>query len=146
MTNGFASRLVRTAGTAVLVCMMATAAGAQSVQPISMPAPAAMETRVLFFDVRSAALSPVAKAIVLSAVDAAERSAAKRIEIAAYAADDEFSRDPELAARRAAVVKEQIANYGFQGTVLIDEEGPELPLVGLSDTSFDRRVILRVGG
>jgi outer membrane protein OmpA-like peptidoglycan-associated protein len=126
--------------------MLATAASAQSAQPISMPAPTASETRVLFFDVRSAALSPVAKAIVLSAVDAAERSHAKRIEIAAYEADDEFARDPELAARRAAVVKEQIANFGFQGTVVVDEEGPEPPLVDLGDSTFDRRVILRVGG
>jgi outer membrane protein OmpA-like peptidoglycan-associated protein len=146
MTNGFSMRVVLSAGTVVLACLLATAAGAQSVQPISVPAPATPETRVLFFDMRSAALTPVAKAIVLSAVDAAERSTAKRIEIAAYAADDESARDSSLAARRAAVVKQQIANYGFQGTVIVDEEGPELPLVGLSDGTFDRRVILRVGG
>jgi len=109
-------------------------------------APAPAETRVVFFDVQSASLGAVAKTIVLSAVDSAERSHAKRIEIAAYAADDESARDSGLAARRAAVVKEQIANYGFQGTVVIDEEGPELPLAGLTDASFDRRVTLRLGG
>jgi len=102
--------------------------------------------RVLFFDVQSASLSPVAKSIVLGAVDAAERAHANRIEIAAYAADDESTRDSNLAARRAAVVKEQIANYGFQGAVVVDEEGPELPLAGLTDSTFDRRATLRVGG
>ena len=146
MTNGFAARVVRSAGTALLACTLAASAAAQTVQPISVPAPAALETRVLFFDVRSAALTPVAKTIVLSAVDAAERSAAKRIEIAASAADDEFARDPDLAARRAEVVKQQIVNYGFQGTVVVDEEGPEPLLMGAHDTTFDRRVILRVGG
>ena len=51
-------------------------------------------------------------------------------------------RDSNLAARRAAVVKEQIANYGFQGAVVVDEEGPELPLAGLADSTFDRRATL----
>jgi outer membrane protein OmpA-like peptidoglycan-associated protein len=110
-----------------------------------MPAPAPAETRVLFFDVQSASLGPVAKSIVLSTVDAAERAHAKRIEIAAYAADDESARDTGLAARRAEVVKEQIVHYGFQGTVIIDEEGPEPPLANLADSTFDRRVVLRVG-
>jgi outer membrane protein OmpA-like peptidoglycan-associated protein len=125
--------------------LLATAADAQRTQLISVPAPAPAEMRVVFFDVRSASLSPVAKSIVLSAVDAAERAHATRIEIAAYAADHESARDSNLAARRAAVVKEQIANYGFQGAVVVDEEGPELPLAGLADNTFDRRVILRVG-
>ena len=145
MTNGFARRIVQSAGAAVLACLFATAADAQRTQLISMPAPAPAETRVLFFDVQSASLSPVAKSIVLSAVDAAERAHAKRIEIAANASDDEFVRDSALAARRAAVVKEQIANYGYQGTVVVDEEGPEPPLPGLTDSTLDRRVILRVG-
>ena len=142
MTNGLTKRIVQSAGAAVLACLFATAANAL----ISMPASVPADTRVLFFDVQSASLSPVAKSIVLSAVDAAERANAKRIEIAAYAADDESARDSNLAARRAAVVKEQIANYGFQGTVVVDEEGPELPLAALTDSTFDRRVILRVGG
>jgi hypothetical protein len=146
MTNGFAKRLVRSAGAAVLACLFATAADAQPAQLISVPAPAPAEMRVVFFDVRSASLSPVAKSIVLSAVDAAERAHAKRIEIAAYAADDESIRDSNLAARRVAVVKELIANYGFQGTVVVDEEGPELALASLNDSTFDRRVTLRVGG
>ena len=71
MTNGFASRIVRAAGTAVLACVLATSSGAQDVGQTSVPATAAPETRALFFDVRSAALTPVAKTIVLSAVDAA---------------------------------------------------------------------------
>jgi outer membrane protein OmpA-like peptidoglycan-associated protein len=143
MTNGFAKSVIRFAGAAVLACSFATAADAQR---ISLSAPPPAETRVLFFDVQSASLSPVAKSIVLSTVDAAERAHAKRIEIAAYAADDESARDSNLAARRAEVVKEQIAHYGFQGTVVVDEEGPELPLAGLADNTFDRRVTLRIGG
>jgi len=142
MTNRFAKRVVRYAGAAVLACVFATAADAQRTELISLFAPAPAETRVLFFDVQSASLSPVAKSIVLSAVDTAERVHAKRIEIAAYAADDESARDSNLAARRAAVVKEQIAHYGFQGAVGVDEEGPELPLAGLTDSTFDRRATL----
>jgi outer membrane protein OmpA-like peptidoglycan-associated protein len=111
---------------------------------MSPSAPA--ETRVLFFDVQSASLGSVAKQIVLSAVDAAERAKAQRIEVAAYASDEESGRDSNLAARRAEVVRQQIANYGFQGTVVIDQEGPEFPLVGLTDPSIDRRATLRVGG
>lgn len=145
MTNGFAKKLVQSAGAAILACLFATAADAQRTQLVSMSAPASVDTRVLFFDVHSASLSPVAKSIVLSAVDAAERAHATRIEIAAYAADDESMRDSNLAARRAEVVKEQIANYGFTGTVVVDEEGPELHLAGLADSTFDRRVTLRVG-
>jgi hypothetical protein len=146
MTNRFAKRAVHFVGAAALACLFATAADAQRTQLISMPAPAPAETRVLFFDVHSASLGPIAKSIVLSTVDAAERAHAKRIEIAAYAADDETVRDSDLVARRAAVVKELIADYGFQGAVVVDEEGPELPLAGLADSTFDRRVTLRVGG
>ena len=145
MTNGFARRLVQFAGALVLACSFATAADAQRTQPISMSAPAPVETRVLFFDVQSASLSAVAKSIVLSAVDAADRAHATRIEIAAYATDEESARDSNLAMRRAEVVKDLIANYGFQGTVVVDEEGPELHLAGLADSTFDRRVILRIG-
>lgn len=143
MTNGFAKRLVQSAGVFALACLFATA---QRTQSVSMPAPASPDMRVLFFDVQSTSLSPIAKSIVLSTVDAAERAHAKRIEIAAYAADDESARDSNLAARRAEVVREQIANYGFQGTVVVDEEGPELPLASLADSTFDRRVVLRVSG
>lgn len=146
MTNGFASRTTRSAATAVLACMVATAVNAQSEQAVSMTAAAPVETRVVFFDAQSASLSAVAKTIVLGAVDAAERSHAKQIEIAAYSSEEEAVRDSDLVARRAAVVKEQIANFGFRGTVIIDEEGPEPPLASLTDTTFDRRVILRIGG
>ena len=145
MTNRSALTISRTAGAAAVACVIATASGAQNVQPISMTAPPAAETRALFFDMRSAALSPDAKSIVLSAVDAAERSHAKRIVIAAYAADEESARDTNLAARRADVVRQQIANFGYQGTVVIDQEGPELRLEGLGDGSLDRRVMLSVG-
>lgn len=143
MTNGFAKSVVRFAGAALLACS-ATAADAQRTELISMSAPAPVETRVLFFDVQSASLSAAAKSIVLGTVDTAERAHAKRIEIAAHAADDETARDSNLAARRAAVVKEQIAHYGFEGTVVVDEEGPELPLAGLTDSTFDRRVTLQI--
>ena len=142
MTNRFAKRVVHLAAAASLACSFATVADAQRTELFSMSAPAPAERRVLFFDVQSASLSPVAKSIVLSTVDAAERAHAKRIEIAAYAADDESARDSNLAARRAAVVKEQIANYGFRGTVVVDEEGPELPFASFADSTFDRRAIL----
>jgi outer membrane protein OmpA-like peptidoglycan-associated protein len=145
MTNGFVNTIYRTTAAAVLICAFGTAANAESARLISMSAPAPVDTRVLFFDVQSASLGPVAKSIVLSTVDAAERANAKQIEIAAYASDDESVRDSNLAARRAEVVKEQIVNYGFQGTVVVDQEGPEFPLAGLADSSIDRRVTLRIG-
>ena len=144
MTNGIAKSVVRFAGPIALACLFATAADAQRTELISMSPPAPAETRVLFFDVQSASLSPLAKSIVLNAVDAAERARAKRIEIAAYAADDESAKDSKLAERRAEVVKEQIAHFGFQGAVVVDEEGPDLPLASLADSTFDRRVILSV--
>jgi len=145
MTNCFAKRVIGFVGAAALACSFAAAADARYTELISMSAPLPAETRVLFFDVQSASLSPVAKSIVLSTIDAAERAHAKRIEIAAYAADDETARDSNLAARRAQVVKEQIAHFGYRGTVVIDEEGPELPLAGLADGTVDRRVTLRIG-
>ena len=142
MTNGFASRIVGSAAAAVLACLLTTSVGAQDPQQ-----PDATKTMVLFFDMQSATLSPEARTIVLSAVDAAERSHAGHIELAAYAAPDESARDPGLAARRAAVVKALIADYGFRGLVFIDEEAPELPLVAAGgDRTFDRLAVLRVGG
>ena len=138
MTNGIVNTIYRTTAVVVLACVFGTVANAEP--------PVSAETRVLFFDVQSASLGSVAKQIVLSTVDAAERANATRIEIAAYASDDESMRDSNLAARRAAVVKQQIANYGFRGTVVIDEEGPEFPFAGLTDSTIDRRLTLRVGG
>jgi outer membrane protein OmpA-like peptidoglycan-associated protein len=142
-TKGFATKFVQAAGTAVLASMLAIASVAQGAQTMSVHE--ATQTRVLFFDVNSASLGADARTIVLSAVDAAERSGAKLIEIAAYASDEESARDGDLASRRAEVVKQQVVDYGFQGTVLVDEEGPEFRLVGLSDTTIDRRVVLRLG-
>ena len=146
MTNGFVNTIYRTTAVAVLACVLGTAANAESADLISTSASTSAETRVLFFDVQSASLGSVAKQIVLSTVDAAERANATRIEIAAYSSDDESARDSNLAARRAEVVKQQIANYGFRGTVVIDEEGPEFPLAGLIDSTIDRRLTLRIGG
>jgi outer membrane protein OmpA-like peptidoglycan-associated protein len=146
MTNGFVNKIYRTTAGAVLACVLGTVANAETARLISLSPSAPADTRVLFFDVQSASLGAVAKQIVLSAVDAAERAKAQRIEVAAYASDEEAVRDSNLAARRAEVVKQQIANYGFQGTVVIDQEGPEFPLAGLTDSSIDRRVTLRVGG
>lgn len=146
MTNGFVNTIYRTTAVAVLACVLGTVANAESAGLISTSPPVSAETRVLFFDVQSASLGSVAKQIVLSTVDAAERANATRIEIAAYASDEESVRDSNLAARRAEVVKQQIANYGFRGTVVIDEEGPEFSLPGLTDSSIDRRLTLRVGG
>jgi outer membrane protein OmpA-like peptidoglycan-associated protein len=146
MTNVFVNKIYRTTAVAFLACALGTVANAESARLISMLPSVPVDTRVLFFDVQSASLGPVAKSIVLSTVDAAERTNATRIEVAAYASDDESARDLGLAARRAEVVKQQIANYGFKGTVVIDEEGPEFPLAGLTDSSIDRRVTLRIGG
>ena len=99
----------------------------------------------LFFDVQSPYLSPEARKIVLGAVDAAERTHAGRIDLAAYAAPDEIARDPALVARRAATVKEQIANYGFQGLVIVDDETSDPPLMAIANDTFHRMAILRVG-
>jgi outer membrane protein OmpA-like peptidoglycan-associated protein len=144
ITNRFASKIVRAAGTAILASMLTTVSVAQSAQSISIPARAVAATRVLFFDVHSASLSTDAKTIVLSAVDAAERSGAKLIEIAAYAADDESARDMNLSARRAEVVKQQIVNYGFQGQVIVDDEAPYAPLAAtVANDTVQRLAILR---
>jgi len=145
MTNVFATRIVRPAGIAILACILATSVGAQGLRQMFKPAPVAPQNVVMFFDLQSARLTPEARTIVLGTVDAAERAHAGRIELAAYAAPDETARDPELAARRAAAVKEQIANYGFQGLVVIDDEAPEVPLARLGDDTFNRLAVLHIG-
>jgi hypothetical protein len=145
MTNVFATRIARSAGAAILAFGLATSVGAQSLWQISEPAPVAPRSVIMLFDVQSARLTSEARTIVLTTVDAAERAHAGRIELAAYAAPDEIVRDPELAARRAAAVKEQIANYGFQGLVVVDDEAPEVPLARLGDDTFDRLAILHIG-
>lgn len=142
MTNSFVSRVVQLAGAVVLV--LATSVEAQGVRQISFVAPPAPKTMVLFFDVESAALTPEAKSIVLSAVDAAERGNAQ-IELAAFSSTDEFARDPALAMRRAAAVEDLIADYGFVGQVVVDEEGPQIPLLRIAgDTTLDRAVVLHL--
>ena len=141
MTNRFASRVIGSAAAAILACTLAVSADAQ----ISRPATVAPENVVLFFDVQSPFLNPDARKIVLGAVDAAERTHSGRIELAAYAAPDEIARDPALAVRRAATVKEQIANYGFQGLVIVDDEASDPPLTAIANDTFHRMAILRVG-
>ena len=139
MTNRFASRIVCSVAAAILACSLAVSADAQIARP------AAPQTVALFFDVQSPFLTPEARKVVLSAVDTAERAHAGRIELAAYAAPDEIARDPDLVARRAATVKEQIANYGFQGLVIVDDEASDPPLATIADDTFQRMAILRVG-
>jgi len=141
MTNRFASRVGRSTAAAILACTLAVSADAQ----IAQYAPVAPETVALFFDAQSPFLSPEARKIVLGAVDKAERVHAGRIELAAYAAPDEITRDPMLAVRRAATVKEQIANYGFQGLVIVDDEASDPPLTAIANDTFHRMAILRVG-
>jgi hypothetical protein len=140
MTNRFASRGGGSAAAAILACTLAVSADAQGSRPVT----AAPENVVLFFDVQSPYLSPEARKVVLGAVDSAERAHAGRIELAAYAAPDETARDPALAARRAATVKEQIANYGFQGLVIVDDEASDPPLTAIANDTFHRMAILRV--
>jgi len=136
-----AARLIRAAAAAVLCGVLATSAGAQDAQT-----PTQLETIVLFFDVESAALSPQAKTIVLRAVDAAEGTGARLIELAAYASSDESARDPELATRRAEAVKKLLADYGFKGAVFIDHEAQQIPLAATGDDTFERSAVLRLGG
>ena len=145
MTNSFASKIIRMAGAVVLASILATSVEAQMARQISFAAPAVPETLVLFFDVESAALTPEAKSIVLSAVDAAERERAGSIELAAYAAPDETVRYRELVARRVAAVKQMIADYGFHGVVVVDDEAADVPLESVGDETIDRRAVIRVG-
>jgi outer membrane protein OmpA-like peptidoglycan-associated protein len=118
-----------------------TLAGARGAPQPDVPA-----TMVVFFDVESAKVAPEAKSIVLAAVDAAERGGVRSIELAAHSSPDELAHDPELAARRAAVVKDLIAELGFRGQVYIDHEAPQIPLAAMGDETFQRSAILRVGG
>jgi len=141
MTNRFASRVGLSVAAAMAAFLLAVSADAQSSRPATAAAP---QNVVLFFDVQSPFLSPDARKIVLSAVDAAERAHAGRIELAAYAAPGEIARDPALAVRRAATVKEQIANYGFQGLVIVDDEASDPPLTAVANDTFQRMAILRV--
>jgi outer membrane protein OmpA-like peptidoglycan-associated protein len=141
MTTKFMSRFVRAAGAAFIACSLTNAAGAQDVQTTAVPKMVAV-----FFEPESAALTPEGKTVVLYALDAAERADARTITLAAFASDDESARDPELAARRASAVKSAIAERGFDGIVFVDQEAPELPLVGTGDDTFGRSAILRVGG
>ena len=140
MTNEFAAKIIRAAGALGIACLLATSAGAQDVQRPDMP-----RMITVFFDIESATLSSEAKTIVLKAVDAAERGQATRIALAAFAAPDESERDPLLAAHRAAAVKQQIAEYGYQGLVIVDEEAPEPPLFGVGNEIIRRSAILHLG-
>lgn len=137
MTNAFASKMIRFAGAAVLASILTSSAGAENSEP---------KTMVLFFDMQSADLTSEAKMIVLSAVDAAKREHTDSLELAVFAAPEEFTRDHELIARRAATLKQQIADYGFQGAVLVDDETSDVPLALAGDDTIDRRAVIRVGG
>ena len=145
MTNKSSFRIGLSAGAAILAGLLATSVGAQGLRQISLSAPPPRAV-VLFFDLNSDRLTPEANAIVRSAVNSAERAQADQIEVATYAAADESASNPGLAARRAATLKEQIAKYGFEGSVVIDEEASDVRLAGPGEETFDRRAILRVGG
>ena len=139
MTNVFASQIIRLAGPVVLAGFVASTVGAADMLGCSEP-----KTMVLFFSMESAVLTPEAKSIVLSAVDAADRVHAGQIELAAYSSSDEAARYPALTAHRAEAVKTLIAAYGFRGHVIVDEEAPDLPLVRIGDETFDQSAILRL--
>jgi outer membrane protein OmpA-like peptidoglycan-associated protein len=139
MTNVFASKIVRLAGIAILACILATAVGAVDQPRISEP-----KTMVLYFDMESANLTSEAKTIVLSAVDVAKREHANSIELAVYAAPDESARDRQLVARRAATIQRLIADYGFEGAVVVDDEAPDISLASVGDEMIDRRAVIRV--
>src|SRR5215510_619346 len=137
----FSSRMFRAVAAAVLCGVLATSAGAQNAQPPTGP-----EAMLVFFDFESSALSPQAKTIVLRAVDAAEGTGARLIEVAAFASSDESANDPELATRRAEAVKKLIADYGYKGAVFIDHEALPIPLITIADDTFERSAVLLVGG
>jgi outer membrane protein OmpA-like peptidoglycan-associated protein len=101
---------------------------------------------ILFFDMESADLTPEARSIVLSAVDAAERIHSGQIQLATYSSSGESAHDSTLAVRRAEAVKALIADYGYRGHVTVDEEAPDVPLVAIGDDTFDRSAILRLAG
>jgi hypothetical protein len=146
MTNRLASRLVSFAAAFGLAGALATSVGAQNLPPTSVLTPAVEPVpsmMALFFDFESAELTSEAKTIVRRTIDAAKRGQAKEIAIFAYAAPDESVRDPELAAERAAAVKHQIAVFGFQGRVVIDEKAPRVVVSG--DEVVQRRAILHFG-
>ena len=139
MTNVFTAKIIRLAGPVLLAGFVASTVGAADTLGRSEP-----KTMVLFFNIESATLTPEAKSIVLSAVDAAERVHAGQIELAAYSSSDEAERYPALTAHRAEAVKTLIAAYGFRGHVIVDEEAPNLPLVRIGEATFDRSAILRL--
>ncbi len=103
---------------------------------------------VLFFDWRSAELTPDARAIVGDAVAAADRDRSTRIELTAFSAPDESMRDPLLASRRAASVKAEIARLGFKGDVVAaGGQAPKLLSASLGpDDTLSRRVVIHLTG
>jgi len=87
-------------------------------QPRGNASVPASRSIVLFFDWRRAELTRDAKAIVGKAVAAAKRDRSMRIELTAFSAPDEWTRDRLLASRRAASVKAEIVRLGFKGDIV----------------------------
>jgi outer membrane protein OmpA-like peptidoglycan-associated protein len=117
----------------------ASLAASRVTSPVLAP-----QSIVLFFDWQSAELTPDAKAIVGDAVAAAKRDRSMRIELTAFSAPDEWTRDRLLASRRAASVKAEIARLGFKGDVVATGGRPPKFLsasLGPDDT-LTRRVII----
>jgi len=74
---------------------------------------------------RRAELTRDAKAIVGKAVAAAKRDRSMRIELTAFSAPDEWTRDRLLASRRAASVKAEIVRLGFKGDIVTTGGQPQ---------------------
>jgi len=108
----------------------------------------ASKSIVLFFDWRSAELTPDARAIVGDAVAAAERDGSMRIELTAFSAPDEWTRDRLLASRRAASVKAEIARLGFKGEIAASGgQAPKLASASVGpDDTLSRRVVIHLAG
>jgi hypothetical protein len=110
---------------------------------VSVPASRSI---VLFFDWKSAELTRDAKAIVGKAVAAAKRDRSMRIELTAFSAPDEWTRDRLLASRRVASVKAEIVRLGFKGDIVTTGGQPQnLLSASLSpDDTLSRCVVIHL--
>src|SRR5262249_32525754 len=149
-----ATRLTALVAAVILAAATAGSVQAEKFQPtfaspptVERSAPIAPRNIMLFFDEDSAALTDEAKIIVHDAVRAAERDGSFRIALTAFSARNELKRDPQLTARRAAAVRREIEDFGFEGDV-VATGGPEPKLLSLrlGDDTLDRRVVIRVEG
>ena len=140
MVREFGSRLLQLVAVAAVACSLTMSAGAQVAQQPDVP-----KSIVVFFDNGSAALTPEARSVVLSAINAAKRAQIGSIELAAYSSSAETGRD-ELAAKRAEAVSALIEQSGYRGSVYVDHEAPGIALAEAGDDTFTRSAVLRLGG